>query len=144
MTFEPYNIYCQTWFKQPLKANSKVVEDYENNVSSARKRKRHKTGNEEINELCWTWFQDAVQRRINVTGHYNFQYLLWCLIKQSNHPLEALKLSIFKSAEILSAISFKSGPVTFILRCTTSWNQVQHNSLISSFKHFQYGRNGSV
>jgi transposase len=50
------------------KRKAEIQEDYENNVSSDRKRKRHKTGNEEINELCWTWFQDVVQRRINVTG----------------------------------------------------------------------------
>ena len=50
------------------KRKAEIREDYENNISSDRKRKRHKTGNEEINELCWTWFQDAVQRRINVTG----------------------------------------------------------------------------
>jgi hypothetical protein len=47
------------------KRKAEILEDYENNVSSDRKRKRHKSGNEEINELCWTWFQDAVQRRIN-------------------------------------------------------------------------------
>ena len=50
------------------KRKAEILEDYENNVSSARKRKRHKTGNEEINELRWTWFQDAVQRRINYGG----------------------------------------------------------------------------
>ena len=47
------------------KRKAEIREDYENNISSDRKRKRHKTGNEEINELCWTWFQDAVQRRMN-------------------------------------------------------------------------------
>jgi predicted DNA-binding protein YlxM (UPF0122 family) len=69
------------------KRKAEILEDYENNISSDRKRKRHKTGNEEINELCWTWFQDAVQCRINITGpllkemargkswkHYIFQY----------------------------------------------------------------------
>jgi predicted DNA-binding protein YlxM (UPF0122 family) len=67
------------------KRKAEILEDYENNISSDRK--RHKTGNEEINELCWTWFQDAVQCRINITGpllkemargkswkHYIFQY----------------------------------------------------------------------
>ena len=49
------------------KRKAEIPEDYENNISSDRKR-RHKTGIEEINELCWTWFQDAVQCRINVTG----------------------------------------------------------------------------
>ena len=48
------------------KRKAEILEDYENNVSSHQK--RHKTGNEENNELCWTWFQDAVQCRINVTG----------------------------------------------------------------------------
>ena len=50
------------------KRKAEILEDYDNNVSSDRKQKWHKTGNEEINELCWTWFQDAVQHRINVTG----------------------------------------------------------------------------
>ena len=50
------------------KRKAEILEDYENNVSSDRKRKRHKTWNEEINEFSWTWFQDAVQRRINVNG----------------------------------------------------------------------------
>jgi hypothetical protein len=40
----------------------------ENNVPGERKRKRHKTGNEEINDLCWSWFQEAMTRKINVTG----------------------------------------------------------------------------
>lgn len=37
-------------------------------VDPERKRRRHITGNEEINELCWKWFQDATKRRICVTG----------------------------------------------------------------------------
>ena len=37
------------------KRKAEILEDYENNISSDRKRKRHKIGNEEIHELCWTW-----------------------------------------------------------------------------------------
>ena len=33
------------------KRKAEILDDYENNVSSDRKRKRHKTGNEEINEF---------------------------------------------------------------------------------------------
>lgn len=39
-----------------------------NEVLEERKRRRHITGNEEINELCWKWFQDATKRRMCVTG----------------------------------------------------------------------------
>ena len=31
-------------------------------------RRRHLTGNENINCLCLEWFKDAVNRRLNVTG----------------------------------------------------------------------------
>jgi hypothetical protein len=43
------------------------LNDFENNVSGSTKRRRHVTGNEEINELCLEWFKDAVNRHINVT-----------------------------------------------------------------------------
>jgi hypothetical protein len=54
--------------QQIIKRKSEVLDDYESNVSNDRKRKRHKTGNEDINDLCWVWVQDAIRRRINVTG----------------------------------------------------------------------------
>jgi kinesin family protein 6/9 len=72
------------------KRKAEILEDYENNISSDRKRKRHKTGNEEINELCWTWFQDVVQRRINVTGP---------LLKEMALKISAdLKIDSFKAS----------------------------------------------
>jgi hypothetical protein len=50
-----------------LKRKADILDDIENNAPGDRKRKIRKTGNEEINELCWRWFPDAVGRRINVT-----------------------------------------------------------------------------
>ena len=41
--------------QQIIKSKSEVVDDYESNVSNDRKRKRHKTGNKDINDLCWDW-----------------------------------------------------------------------------------------
>ena len=38
--------------QQIIKRKSEVLDDYESNVSNDRKRKRHKTGNEDINDLC--------------------------------------------------------------------------------------------
>uniref|UniRef100_A0A8W8I2G5 HTH CENPB-type domain-containing protein n=1 Tax=Magallana gigas TaxID=29159 RepID=A0A8W8I2G5_MAGGI len=51
-----------------LKGKAEIINDIENNAPSDSKRKRQKTGNEDINDLCWKWFQDAVGRLLNVTG----------------------------------------------------------------------------
>jgi IS30 family transposase len=45
----------RTQIHQIIKRKSEVLDDYQSNVSNNRKRKRHKTGNEDINELCWDW-----------------------------------------------------------------------------------------
>ena len=58
----------RTQIQNILKRKAEVLSEFESNAAPDRKRKRHKTGNEELNELCWKWFQDAVKRRINVTG----------------------------------------------------------------------------
>lgn len=58
----------KTQINNVLKRKREVLEDLECNVDPERKRRRHITGNEEINELCWKWFQDATKRRICVTG----------------------------------------------------------------------------
>jgi hypothetical protein len=36
--------------QQIIKMKSEVLDDYESNISNNRKRKRHKTGNEDIND----------------------------------------------------------------------------------------------
>ena len=51
-----------------LKRKREILSDIENNAPGDRKRKRIKSGNEDINDLIWKWFQDAVARKINVTG----------------------------------------------------------------------------
>jgi hypothetical protein len=33
-----------------------------NNMPGSRKRQRRATGNEDINQLCWDWFQEATGR----------------------------------------------------------------------------------
>lgn len=58
----------KTQINNVLKRKNEVLEDLECNVDLERKRRRHITGNEEINELCWKWFQDATKRRMCVTG----------------------------------------------------------------------------
>ena len=43
----------RTQNQQIIKRKREVLDDYESNVSNDRKRKRYKTGNEDINDLCW-------------------------------------------------------------------------------------------
>lgn len=50
------------------KRKAVIINDIANNAPSDSKRKRQKTGNEDINDFCWKWFHDAVCRRVNVTG----------------------------------------------------------------------------
>ena len=57
----------KTQIQSLRKRNAEVLNDFENNVSGSTKRRRHVTGNEEINELCLEWFKDAVNRHINAT-----------------------------------------------------------------------------
>ena len=79
----------RTQIQQIIKRRSEVLEDYENNVSSDRKRKRHKTGNEDINDLCWDWVQDAIRRRINVTGPMIKEKGLKCAADLDNESFKA-------------------------------------------------------
>jgi hypothetical protein len=46
--------------------------DFENNVPSSRKRQHRVTGNVNINQLCWDWFQDFFLLNIFI---YLFIYL---------------------------------------------------------------------
>ena len=50
-----------------LKRKSEILDDLKNNISGSRKRQRRATGNEDINQLCWDWFQEATGRRINIS-----------------------------------------------------------------------------
>jgi transposase len=87
------------------KRKAEILEDYENNVSSDRKRKRHKIGNEEINELCWTWFQDAVQCKINVTGP---------LLKEMALKFSAdLKIDSFKAFQWMVGLFYQTSQYRF-------------------------------
>ena len=58
----------KTQITQISKRKAEILCDIENNVPGKRKRKRHKTGNEEINDLCSSWFQEAMTHKINVIG----------------------------------------------------------------------------
>ena len=51
-----------------LKRKAEVLEEYENNISGARKRLCRTSENNEINKLCLNWFQDAIKRRVRVRG----------------------------------------------------------------------------
>jgi kinesin family protein 6/9 len=41
-----------------LKRKSETLDDFKNNMPGSRKRQRRVTGNEDINQLCWNWFQE--------------------------------------------------------------------------------------
>ena len=43
-----------------LKRKREIHDNFENNFPSSRKRQCRVTGNENINKLCWDWFQDFV------------------------------------------------------------------------------------
>ncbi|KAK3090297.1 hypothetical protein FSP39_010713 [Pinctada imbricata] len=58
----------KTQVTQILKRKADILEDAENNVAGDRKRKKHKSGNEDINELTLKWFQEAVTRHVPVSG----------------------------------------------------------------------------
>jgi hypothetical protein len=58
----------KTQIQNLRKRKLEVISDFENNVPLNSKRRRHATGNEKINDLTLTWFQDAVKRKIVVTG----------------------------------------------------------------------------
>jgi hypothetical protein len=51
-----------------LKRKSEILDDFKNNMPGSRKRQRRATGNKDINQLCWDWFQEATGRRINISG----------------------------------------------------------------------------
>ena len=51
-----------------VKRKADIMNEFETNVPSDRKRKVRKTGNEDINELTWKWFQDVTSRKIIVNG----------------------------------------------------------------------------
>jgi hypothetical protein len=50
-----------------LKRKSEILDDFKNNMPGSRKRQRRATGNEDINQLCWDWFQES-------TGFGNFDF----------------------------------------------------------------------
>ena len=49
-----------------------LVNDFENSVLSETKRRRNLTGTEEINDVRYEWFKDAVSRQMII----NYQLLL--------------------------------------------------------------------
>ena len=58
----------KTQIQNLRKRKREILEDFENNVPSSTKRRRHITGNEEVNRLCLEFFKDAVGRRIIIIG----------------------------------------------------------------------------
>ena len=54
----------KTQINNLLKWKHDILEDLESNNDPERRRRRHVTGNEEINELCWKWFVDAKNRSL--------------------------------------------------------------------------------
>ncbi|XP_069129151.1 tigger transposable element-derived protein 4-like [Argopecten irradians] len=57
----------RTQIQNIKKRKAEILQDYEIHGPSP-KRKRHVTGNEDINNLCLTWFKDAMARRIVISG----------------------------------------------------------------------------
>jgi kinesin family protein 6/9 len=58
----------KTQIQNIVNKKNQFLEDFKNNASPDRKRRSYNNGNEQINKLSWTWYQDARERRINVTG----------------------------------------------------------------------------
>ncbi|KAG1651342.1 Tigger transposable element-derived protein 4 [Nymphon striatum] len=58
----------KTQIQNLRKRKCEVFEQVERNVPLDTKRRRRATGNEEINQLTYEWFKDAVSRRVPVTG----------------------------------------------------------------------------
>jgi kinesin family protein 6/9 len=52
--------YGRTHIMNILKRKREILDDFENNAPSSRKFQHRITGNENINKLCWDWFQDFV------------------------------------------------------------------------------------
>jgi hypothetical protein len=46
-----------------ISTKSEILDDFKNNMPGSRKCQRRVTGNEDINQLCWDWFQEATGRR---------------------------------------------------------------------------------
>ena len=82
----------KTQITQISKRKAEILCDIENNVPGKRKRKRHKTGNEEINDLCWSWFQEAMTHKINVIGPL--------LKEQALKFASDLKIKTFKASKL--------------------------------------------
>lgn len=57
----------RTQIQNIKKRKAEVLHDFEI-YGPSQKRKRHATGNEEINNLCLEWFKDCMSRRIVVSG----------------------------------------------------------------------------
>jgi kinesin family protein 6/9 len=53
-------LWIRRWVMNILKRKREILDDAENNAPSSRKRQRRVTGNENINKLCWDWFQDFI------------------------------------------------------------------------------------
>ena len=52
----------RTRIPQTLKRKAELLSDYKNNANLDSEIQRRATGNEDINELTWRWFQDASAR----------------------------------------------------------------------------------
>jgi kinesin family protein 6/9 len=58
-----------------LKRKREILDDFENNVPSTRKRQSPFTGSENINQLCWDGCQEETGRRIKVNGPLKQEHL---------------------------------------------------------------------
>ena len=72
-----------------LKRKREILSDIENNAPGERKRKRLKSGYEDINELTLKWFQEAVTRKINVTGPMLKERALQFAVELKNDTFKA-------------------------------------------------------
>ena len=63
--------------------------DYENNVSLSRKRKRCNGTNDDINDSMWTWFQDASQRPVLISGPLIQETAIQMAEQFDNHTFKA-------------------------------------------------------
>ena len=64
---EEFN-FGRTQIQNILKRKHEYLDDYERNAPSNKKRCMRKTGNEDINNVCWNWFTDSRSRMTAVSG----------------------------------------------------------------------------
>lgn len=116
----------KTQIQNLRKRKHELLSDYEDpNVPGSSKRRRHNTGNEQINELTFAWMKDAVARRINITGPLLQEKALEFAERTGNTNFKASKgwLESFKTRNNITfgTMSGERGDVNS--QCVEEWKK---------------------